>query len=156
MSTPSFYRCAFFAENDLQCEEWVLHGSVHPENKYCAIHSGIPSLVYKKTEYLERMNEIRKYCHELTLDELEQHIREQEKVLEAQREKVLAMRGIRGDKLDKLSEEEREVRRKIKIEKTEKPAKEKKVNVKDDPVKYLMKSLNCTEAKAREFLGLPA
>ena len=170
--SSSYSRCIYSDETGRQCE--VFYKYEDGGSLTCAMHQGFtsPALACgneNKSEYLDLVNNTRAQCVDMTLDQLDEHIAGIERIIEAEKTKLLAARATKSEKLDLLSDDERMVRRNTKITTDEagnvieikrgrKPNvfgidQPKKTSMKADPIRHMMEKFNMTEAQAREMLS---
>lgn len=167
-----FFRCQYTDDSGMQCEKWF-DAAKKPDPtliKFCPDHDGIigeklaadPDV---KERYIDLVNGHRKIVAEMNIDEIDEHIAGLEKLIEAERTKLLTSRAVRAEKIDKLTDEEREVRRSIKLERAKNPEKKSsraskvqtisnKPTIKSDPVGYLMANYGFTREQAESQLGV--
>lgn len=152
----SYTRCAYFNENSQQCEVWFEKDESVTGLPLCDEHKRMtdPSLGdEQKKLYIDVVNDHKKFCYQMTVEELDLHIAGIEREIEAIKTKLFATRSVRAEKLDNLTENQRKERRKIKVDSAvREEAKKKKPTIKSDPVGYLMMTQNMTEAQARLIL----
>lgn len=156
----AYHRCEYPPDlnGGRECEVWY----PSEEGSLCVLHRGTVSVSLinadesLKGEYIRIRNEQAAQCHQMTLEQLDEHIAGIEKVIENERTKLLTARAKRSAKLQDLSDEERAERRKIKyVGSDERPKKETKAEklkatIKSDPVQYFM-NMNFTREQAEEF-----
>lgn len=102
--------------------------------------------------YIDARNAEIKYCHEMTIDELDIHIAMIETQIAELKVKFYSARGVRGDKIEKLSDTERAARREWKAANVNEP-KAKTVKSKD-PVTHLGSKLGVNKADAKDLMNM--
>lgn len=159
MPTLEFRRCHYISIEDIECENTF---PVMDDEKIilCELHRTITNVELAqqdeeiKSDYLRARKE-----HELTclsmfnhggFDELERHIGQIEELIETLRMKFAVAKGTKQAKLLELSDEEQAIRRKIKVVKSEAPAKVKKekISPKNNPIGYLMETFGMSRVDA--------
>lgn len=167
MST-SYVRCKFeSSDTKEQCNSW--YDSDLTDSSMCEIHREIASLsgisfytvttTPEKQKYIDFVNAQHSLCVNMSLDELDEHIKKIEAVIENERTKLLAARATKSQKLESLSDAERAARRKQTIsnavrESKPKQTKPQKVTLKENPVKYMMQSFGFSQDESLSELGL--
>lgn len=159
-ANKEYIRCEYISPTtNEQCEVWF----PFKERKFkdghalpvlcddCAKSPNASATPQQKTQYIETINIQRKFCENMTLDELDVHIAKITAAIEDQKVCLNAARAVRADRISKLSDEERNERRKYKIQKALNPEKVK--SVKKDPVAALSNKLG-SEQKAKDLLSL--
>lgn len=130
-------------------------GQFFPEDAtkshFCPAHRTTPEVTENKELYIDVRNGEMKYCHQMTLDELEVHIAGIETQIAELKAKYFAARGVRGDKLDKMTEEERVERRKWRSSAPVDPIKPKKSK---DPVTHLGSKLGLNRSDAKDLMNM--
>lgn len=151
-----YYRCRYITDDTKnQCAVWYdskEHASL------CHLHRDASSVTLATMEinresYILQRDNAAKLCYEMNLEELEVHISTIEKAIEFEKTNLMTARAVKMDKLENLTEDERKERRKIVTPHVKKEEKKKVVTAKNDPIKFMMQLMNCTESKARELMG---
>lgn len=156
----SYIRCQFIGSDNIECEVWF---DEEEHAKFCILHRDIISEASAaRGDNKDRYFEIRKqeeiFCDQMSNEALDEHIASIEKHIALEKTRLLTARAKKSDRIAKMTEEEREVLRKIKVSGPIVPKKDKTprhpvtASIKNDPVKYLMQKLNCTEEQARKML----
>jgi activator of HSP90 ATPase len=124
-------RCQHISPQGVECNEWF---QIQDNEKYCPFHleqhtptdqqtSIIPELTPET--HKDRWNRIAATCYEMSMDELEAHLKEREenlqRVLQYHNTELSAIRAVKGDRIQKMSAQERRARQRA-PKHTNKPA----------------------------------
>lgn len=147
MSKFSYTKCQYeSADTKVECDVWY---SSEEDQKFCILHrntinASLAAAGINKESYIEHRDKKAKFCYEMSLDELDKHISEIERIIELEKSNLMTARAVRADKIEKLTDDEREVRRRIKTPK----AIQAPLTAKGKAIEDLMKKLKINKETA--------